>query len=322
MSKKNWILMLTLLTVISIISVVPAQSVPMDWHPGIYTFGFKFCLHEEIIDNINGASQDIEITTSDEFYYNITAINILTETYGASITDRYGTSSISTYDYGMDDYISDYLSDITDIIDFEYEWDYGTNTTKLTSFDFGYDTYVFLEADWFSFNEAFREVLNESTIIDTVADPYDPIIHNITLGDFLDSLPAYSLNGKQNFADGVAQFTDTNTVFSWYVDLSSVYYVDEYNATLGYDVYYPTDFTMEFAFQYTKGGILKRYEFTYTASVTQNDQELREASEEIIAYGGLKKISSNFAYLAFIPAMFTAVFIARLIKKGKKGEKI
>lgn len=324
MSKKNRILRLTIIStfIIFFSTYSNVNAYNLDWEAGsIYRFGFLTHVYSEQINTTKGAKDVVDTTIEEEGYYNITALNLLNERYSYIYTGMFGEGSLVTRDFGMDDFISLALSSWSNIMFVEYFWDYGTNTTVLGNFDLGFDPFRFINPDWISFNDAFILLFNESTIIDTVADPYEPVIHNITLGDFLGSLPSYTLNGKNTIIEGKTQFTEDNTAFSFVLDLTGVYKIGIFNSTLGYDVFYPSDkLTFEFSFDYTNGGILNARNFVYDFEFTFDELFSKEIVELKTAYGGLKSLHASFAYLSIIPALLTFVFVVRAAKLRKKSK--
>ncbi|MGC9779778.1 MAG: hypothetical protein HZR80_11090 [Candidatus Heimdallarchaeota archaeon] len=81
------------------------------------------------------------------------------------------------------------------------------------------------------------EMFNESEIVDTVVDPYEPLIHNITFGDFMSSVESFSIMNKNTLAEAELQFKNNTRKWTFEFDLSNVLMDSVYNITLRYDEY-------------------------------------------------------------------------------------
>ncbi|NHJ49043.1 MAG: hypothetical protein FK733_14750, partial [Asgard group archaeon] len=239
MSKKtNRILMLiTFLMIICFSNISSVNAYELSWHAGDvfgYTVGTN--IYSKVTDDLTGYYEEAEMNIQDEVTFNITGINLLSKVVNYIYTSSMGPMSTGN-DFGWNDFTSDLQID--DLFNPIYEWDYGTNSTILVDYSPSFALYYFLEPEWKLINDYFKEELNGSTIIETVNDPYNPIIYNITLNDFLNNITAFTLNGKGSLADGLNQLTATNTKWIMEINCNNELYDDNYNGTLGYDEYIP-----------------------------------------------------------------------------------
>ncbi|MBK5113531.1 MAG: hypothetical protein KGD59_11220 [Candidatus Heimdallarchaeota archaeon] len=253
--------------------------------------------------------------------FNVTEINLLSGRYYAIWTDPSGSGPNSGYDFYVDDYISTYLDNINSFLTVDYEWDYGTNSTKFVAFGISLSTWLLIEPDWAKLNTAFIDVFNESEIVETVADPYQPIIYNITLGDFLSSI-SYTFMGKNNLADAKSRMKSDTTEWSFVFDLSNVICEDILNGTLGYDEYYPSPKAiLTYEMSYSKGGVLQRslLEMDMTSLVDNYQGDIY--FEILTTYGDLAALTGDFAYWMAIPGFLLIVAVVRIAKRKSNRSK-
>lgn len=318
MNRKIKILMLTKIVLVLFLigNYTTTLAADREWHVGDI-FTFTDSIHQIITDHdIEFDSQDTtEIVVQDAFTYNITEINLLTGRYWAFMTDTSGAGSIIGYNFTIDDYVSTYIDNINTALTVDYEWDYGTNSTKLVDFGFGLAIWLLIEPDWAKLNTAFIDMFNETEIIETVADPYQPITYNFTLGDFLSSI-SYTFMGKDNLADAKKQMKSDTTEWSLVFDLTNVIYTDVLNGTLGYDEYYPYPnaiFTYEMG--YSKGGVLQRAHTKIDYSVLQGNYRGDVYMKILTIFGDLEALTGNFAYWMAVPGFLLIVAVVRIAKR-------
>jgi len=225
MNRKNKILMSTTIVLVLFLigNFTTTHAADREWQAGdLFTFTDSF--HQIIVnsDLDVGSQSNSEIEVIDTVTYNVTEINLLNGRYYAIITDVGGPGGNTGYDFTIDDFVATYLDNINLFLTVDYEWDYGTNSTKLVAFNAPLAAWPLIEPDWAKLNTAFIDMFNESEIIETVVDPYQPIIHNITLGEFLDSI-SYTFMGKDNLADAKKQMKSDTTEWSLIFDLTNGY---------------------------------------------------------------------------------------------------
>ncbi|NHJ85183.1 MAG: hypothetical protein FK734_06960 [Asgard group archaeon] len=306
MSKKTTILMsnvAVLLVILFVSSSFTTQGVIPGFVAGeVYYFSEKADTEVIYTNTEYNTSDTLSVVTQFETSINVTGIDIRTERFYAFYTNNYGTSYFSLQ-YGVDFITTNYFH-LPNLLYADYVWDYSKNETVLQAFDFGFYYWYLVEPDWAIFNEEFVEIFNESEIIDTVDDPYQPITYNITLGDFLSSLNGYSVNGKNNLADGLAQCDSKNMKFTFYFDLTNVYKYAVFNATLGYNQYYLfNDFTFEYGLEFKDDGILNHFWYQYIYDKTQDALNLQYDYLWEVVYGELKALSADFPYWLVFPTL-------------------
>jgi hypothetical protein len=318
MNRKIKIFMLTKIVLVLFLvgNFTTTHAADREWQAGdIFTFTDSFHQINANYDLEFNSQNRLEFQSKDTGTFNVTEINLLTGMYYAIWTDTSGAGPNSGYDFYVDDYVSTYLDNINTFLLVDYEWDYGTNSTKLVGFGLPVIAWLLIEPDWAKLNTAYIDMFNETEIVDTVADPYQPITYNITLGDFLSSI-SYTFMGKNNLADAKSKMKTDTTEWSLVFDLTNVIYQDVLNGTLGYDEYYPYPkaiFTYEMS--YSKGGVLQRalleMDFSTLVGYAQSDVYL----EFLTIYGDLEALTGNFAYWMAIPGFLLIVAVVRIARR-------
>ncbi|TET28090.1 MAG: hypothetical protein E3J70_10430 [Candidatus Heimdallarchaeota archaeon] len=318
MNRKIKILMLTKIVLLLFLigNYTTTHAYDRSWHAGdIFTFTDSF--HQIFTDhdleyNVQNRMEALNQATGT---FNITEINLLSGRYYAIWTDSSGVGPNSGYDFYVDDYVSTYLDNINTFLAIDYEWDYGTNSTKLVGFGLSLINWRLIEPDWAKLNTAYIDMFNESEIVDSVVDPYQPIIHNITLGDFLSSI-SYTFMGRNNLADAKSRMKSDTTEWSLIFDLTNVIYTDILNGTLGYDEYYPYPkaiFTYEIG--YSEGGVLQRALMELDYSVLVDNYQGDVYIKFLTIFGDLEALTGNFAYWMAIPGFLLIVAVVRIANR-------
>ncbi|MCE7745069.1 MAG: hypothetical protein GPJ52_08055 [Candidatus Heimdallarchaeota archaeon] len=324
MNRKIKILMLTNIVLVLLFfgNFTKTHAADREWQAGdIFTFTESIHIIATDYDYEFDSQQQAESKIVNAFTHNVTEINLLSGRYWAISTDTSGPDGNPGYDFTMDDYVSTYHDNINSFLSIDYEWDYGTNSTKLVTFGLLMIAWFLIEPDWATLNTAYADMFNETEIVATVADPYQPIIHNITLGDFLNSI-SYTIMGKDNLADTKKQMKSDTTEWSLTFDLSNVVYNDVFNGTLGYDEYYPFPnaiFTYELS--YSKGGVLQRALMKNDFLSVVNDLGASVYLEFLTVFGDLESLTSNFAYWMAIPGFLLIVAVVRIAKRKSTRRK-
>ncbi|NHJ87824.1 MAG: hypothetical protein FK734_20345 [Asgard group archaeon] len=310
---------ITLLLLGSNISTTKAAEVP--WNVGdTFKFGSRFMIEEFYIDyEHDEVKQHSIIDQISEYSINITSINNVTDTYEYMIYDVDGSTGPNPANYNADDFAAQItLANLFSGID--YAWDYEHNVTVLTSFGFTLPAEYLVYPNWSLINSKYDTILNASTILDTVADPYEPIIHNITLGQFLDEATSFSIQGKDTLAKAKELFTSTTTTWSFKFDLSGVMKAGVFNGTAGHNNYYPyekLDFTFEVSC--TDTGVINEYHQNYHVRVTVEDFLTEVIFLNDVWLGGIGETeTSNFAYLMVLPGIGMIALFVKWISKKKK----
>lgn len=285
------------------------------WHAGdIFTFTYssiQILTDTDLEYNVQDVFETVDQETGT---LNVTEINLLSGRYHSIWTGRFGVGPNVGNDFTVEDYINTYL-DTNSFFSIDYEWDYGTNSTIFVDFDVNIGDWLLIEPNWVKLNTAFIDLFNESEIIETVADPYLPITHNITLGDFLNSI-TYTIMGKNKLADAKSKIKADNTAWSFIFDLSNAVNMGVFNGTLGYDEYYPyQEAILTYEMSYSKGGVLERFLYEGRISSVVDNQRGDIFQENIIIFGDLEAMTGNFAYWMIVPGFLLIVAVVRIANR-------
>ncbi|NPE08576.1 MAG: hypothetical protein GNW80_09880 [Asgard group archaeon] len=322
MSKKIRILMLinAIAAMILVSSISTAQAVPPGWNAGdIIVWGMrnttKASTYEEGEDVLGS-----EVTMNNDLEYNVTALDTLNREFDAIETDASGSTFRDNKDYGAAEFVSDEL-DLYDFFSVNYVWDYVNNVSVCTSFDaYFFDSFIsiyfLIEPDWAIINDGYVDMFNTSVVMDTLADPYQPIIYNYTLGDIIDAI-SMKIMGKNELSSAINQFTDTVRKWTFEFDLSGYIKNGQFNGT---DIIYYDyeEYKIYVELEYTKEGVLDRLEYSFIDKITINDVTNEFDYKEVIAQGGMKAAAANFATFAAIGGLVSTALIAIFIKRKKK----
>jgi len=309
---------LLLILICSSFTSVDADS--REWQPGsYYKFGQRIHVRTVYTDTDTGTTDTNDINAEAEFSFEVTAIDLIAGTYSISQTDPSGKTNIPNIDFTMNDFVNSYISTL-DVFSFQYEYDEEHNRTVLTNFDINFPAWVLIEPDWAMLMHAMLDTLNVSEIIDQVADPYEPILHNITFGQFLSNTPSYSINGKNTLDKAIKRkIKDDTTAYEFVFDLAGVIYNGVYNATLDYDIYTSFNkYIVKAYFEYSDGGVLEQYQHKVDASLTVDNSIQSVYLNEEMALGGLASIGVNFAFIAVVPAIITVAVGMRIAQKRRR----
>ncbi|MBN1329988.1 MAG: hypothetical protein JXA54_10995 [Candidatus Heimdallarchaeota archaeon] len=322
MTKKltNIIVISTLVLILIGSNINTTNAAVRSWNIGdTFKYGFRVYLEEFYIDyELDEVKADYIIDQTSEFSINITAINNLTLTFEYYTFDAYGTSGPETDTYDSDQFINSLtLNNLFSGV--AYEWDYEHNTTVMTGFGFNFPGQFFLEPNWTAINSHLKEIFNENEIITTVVDPYEPIVHNITLGRILTDSKSYSIQGKNDLADAKQLFTSTTSHWTFEFDYSGKIKATVFNNTAGYNNYIPYEiFAYKFEEGFTEGGVIERLHFGYEYKVTVNEALIHITQLVDYWLGGLGETNtSNFAYSIILPGLGLIVMFVKWSSKKK-----
>jgi hypothetical protein len=319
MSKTKKILMLTNIVLLTILvtNLATSHAAVPSWGPGdIFIWGILDKTVVETYDFEDEVGQVVNIETNADIEYNITAIDTVQEEYDAYSTSTGGTSFLNDRDYDAEEYIDDYIDNLFNFIQVNYVWDFLNNVSVCTSFSTSLDFYFLLEPDWAIINEAYRDMLNGSVIIDTLADPYEPIIYNYTLADVFGAIKV-KIMGKGSLASGLNQFTAAKNKWTFSFDLSN-YIMDSYwNGSM--TLYRPfAKYIETWIIEYDDGGVLKDFRYTLEYELSTDDTTENLYVESRFALGGMKAASANFATFAALGGLVFISTIAIIVKRKKK----
>ncbi|HUT80315.1 MAG TPA: hypothetical protein VMZ29_03855 [Candidatus Bathyarchaeia archaeon] len=317
MGKKIKILMLiNFISIILLVSNFSAgKAIPPGWNAGdIILWGSRISVHtaqNNVEENLGAITDTIVL---DETEFNITAINTILKEYDAYETDSTSRVFHNDWDYGTDLFVNNEL-DLGTFLDINFVWDYEHNVTSLTTFNLDIDPWYLYEPNFVVFNKGFKDMLNGSVLVDTVNDPYIPMIYNFTLSNVTASFPV-SIMGKNSFEKGFEQFTDTTRSWKFEFDLGGFMKQTHWNGTM--NIHYPYEIykkTMEFVI--TEDGVLEKYIYTFESKITIDEFTTETLTEQKIVLGGLKSASADFSTFATIGGLvlIAAVFTGLKYRK-------
>jgi hypothetical protein len=311
--------MLTNLLVLTILvtNLATSHAAVPTWYPGdIFLWGVLDSTITETYAIDDDVGQIIDITTTSEIIYNITAIDTVQKEYDAYQTTAGGTTFLNDRDYDALEFVDDYVDNLGNFIAVNYIWDFENNVSVCNSFGTSLGFYYLIEPDWLVINDAFKDMLNGSVIIDTLNDPYSSTIFNYTLADVMNDIKI-RIMGKGSFDSAVNQFLSTKNKWTFSFDLSN-YLMDGYwNGSM--TLYRPyTTYIESWELEFDNGGVLKNFQYIleYELSTDTTRQYVRIESRR--ALGGMKAATSNFATFAAIGGLIATSTIILIIKRKKK----
>ncbi|MHA1738320.1 MAG: hypothetical protein ACTSXA_06655 [Candidatus Heimdallarchaeota archaeon] len=321
MSKKKIILMsnIFLLLIFICSSFTSANAATREWKPGdFYRFGNRVQVRNVVADLDSGNAGSTEMYFEEEITFNVTAIDLLSGTYTARYIDS-GGASVQVNNFLMDTFVNSYISTF-DVFTIQYGYDQEHNRTLITGFDAVFQAWLLIEPDWPVLMQAMLDTLNETEIVDQVADPYDPILYNFTFGQFLSDITSYSLNGKDTIAQAKSKaIKDDTTSYEFIFDLSGLIYTGSFNATLGYDIYTPFDkYVISAVMEYTEVGVLNYYQYKLDYEISIDNMKIGYCVNVDTVLGGLESFDANFSYLVAIPAIITVAVGLRIAQKRRR----
>lgn len=320
MSKKIRIFMLisTIAAIILGSNIAAAQAVPPGWNAGdIYLWGTNTTVLSKTFDEEEGLGSNVETTVLGETEYNVTAIDVLNLEYDTIWTSSGSNGFINDRDYAAEDFVDDEM-DYDDFFSANYVWDYVNNISVCNSFDAGINinNRYLLEPNWAALNAGFQNMCNGTELLDTLADPYLPITHNYTLGDVLGAF-SFKIMGRDKLSSAVSQFTDTKRKWTFEFDLGGYIQTAQWNGT--HNIYYTyEEYFISVELEYTQEGVLDHFNYNYRDKITVDEFTAETEVISIIALGGMKAASANFATFAAIGGLLSTALIAIFIKRKKK----
>lgn len=345
LNRRSKILMLINFTVIIFIlgniAFIDAATLEREWNAGdIYVWGFEDKRVTEwynIDKDIREINEEADIW---EVERNITSIDINSKTYSAISTYSIGDDGGHSYSFDTDDFATDRILQ-GDFIDIGYSFDRHVNETVLTKACFHLDNaynledshyyndyyhtdeideWLLLEPMWEPINQGFKDSFNMTVFVDSVSVPlgYDPYIYNFTFGDFWNNVTSFKIMGKNTLEKALEQFTISGH-WTFRYDLSNYIHKEEYNSTSGYYYYIPYEKYIEtLDFQYTDGGLLKKYLFTVESLITIDGIQEQNIRTIEIALGGLKSVTIDVPLYSIFSSIIVTTGILVIISKKRK----
>ncbi len=305
-----------LLTVLSVSIMLPGSAaIVRDWYEeGVYVFGSAN--REEYISTslLEDLSYKSEYVGEGERMYTITDIFELTKEL--EVEAKYDNGYEDTFTFNFDaDSISTNMAD--NFFYHNYRWDEDRSRIILTSFraDFGSIRY-FVEPDWELFNTNLEALADRNQIVDTVI--HETTEHEITLGDFLDSIPSYKIMGISDTEQTPFSISNTSTKWSMTFDLSNYIYRSEWDyieGTYSYSYFPYSKYLVSVSLDYSDGGTLISYDCTESYEVTTDERIIKGEEEYRIRKGGSSAIRTpyNFSY-----ALLSLLIVPTVILYNKK----
>jgi len=325
MEKKSHLLLLVIFSSILLLgsNFTPIHSYEYDWMLGEqYLYAVRNYDYEEI--RIKNGNYNIdEYLVEYQMNYNITNIDFETKRLDFSYYNTYGGQFfIYNYDFDMD-YYSNYFTSLDDFIYIDYIWDSNNETIILRNFaiNYYYQPQLFIEPNWTIFNQVWKNIFNESTVVDVVYNPNSENNDVINLKYFSESITSFTFNNKKSLDSGINQLTSSNTELSLHFDLSNVIHESYYDFELARTVYVPIEeYIIDYQFRYSDGGLLEFYSYREEISSTLDDEFYKEIFEFARAYGGLKSLDNPTFII--IPSFLLSVLIMKFSLKKKKEKVI
>lgn len=300
-----------------------SQALGESWEVGIpYTFNYRDYEELTITNEKDNTEFNSDVLVIGEYVFNITSINNVTENYVADSYDSIGNVNTATRSYDAELFSNSVLT-LSSMYQVDYDWNYEFNTTVLTFFacNININSWYFVEPNWTLVNNGFANSFNESEIVFALADPYEPITHNFTLGDVLNETTSFAIMGKDTFPEINQQFVNNLSRWTFVHDFSNKIYFGVYNSTIDELSYYPYDtYKLTLELEYSSSGILKNYYYKTEIKYTSLQITTSFLDEDRIAYGALPTITtkdSSSAYLLSIPAILVLVIVYKNQKKNK-----
>ncbi|NHK32496.1 MAG: hypothetical protein FK730_14175 [Asgard group archaeon] len=311
-------IVLSLTSIILLFNIIPfANAAEAPWDIGsMYTWGTEDSIRIHHIDYELNTESVEEIKSSQVFTYNLTDVDNSSLTYDYdSFAATGGGSGTSSYNWQV------YTSSISlsSMFIVNYVWDYEHNVTVLETFAFTLPVWLLIDPNWTAINNHFVDTLNGSTILDTLADPYQPITYNFTLNDVLNNATSYSIMGKSNLQEALLQFTSTTFKWTFEFDYSNVVKTGVFNVTAGYSNYYNYEIRKEqVILEFTSDGVLKYFtDNGETKNTIDNYMTHFNYNYYFNIDGLIVTEESPLAYMMIIPAIACMVVFVKWINKRK-----
>lgn len=316
-TKNKLIFVLSFVSIILLFSTFTnANAAEAPWADGsIFTWAAEDGIILHTVDYEADIEQIIESRSGSLFTYNLTDVDNSTLTYDYDVLGILGVGGTTSYD--VQAFIGSFS--LGSMFTVSYVWDYEYNITVLDTFGFTLPYWLLIEPNWTTVNSKFNEEFNGSTIMDTVADPYLPLIHNFTLNDLLNDANSFSIMGKSTLAEAKQQFTPSTTRWTFEFDYSNVLLTGRFNSTAGYNNYYKYEVLTEQAtLEYNANGVLKYYEDNGEVQETYMDRMISIKYNFYINLGDfLTTETSPFCFLIAIPAVASMVIFVKWMNKRK-----
>jgi hypothetical protein len=314
-TKNKLIFVFSLVSIVLLFSpFTHANAADAPWADGsMFTWASEDMAIVHTIDYETDTENLAEAKTGIIFTYNLTDVDNSTLTYDYDVLG----SGSGTTSYDVQVYIGSIS--LGSMFTVSYVWDYEHNVTVMESFGFSIPVWYLVDPNWTAVNSQLNDELNGSTILDTLADPYLPLIHNFTLNDVLNDATSFSIMGKNTLTEAKQQLTSSTHRWTFEFDYSSTIKTGRFNSTAGYNNYYDYEVrTEKTILEYTADGVLKYYEDTGEIQETYDDTMINSYFSSYFNLGGyITTEASPFCYLVVIPAVASMVIFVKWMNKRK-----
>ncbi len=314
-TKHKLISVLSFVSIILLFSTFTyANAADAPWVDGsMFTWATEDMVKVHSINYETDTEQLVESRSGQILTYNLTDVDNSTLTYDYEVLGIFGGSGTNSYDVQL------FIAGITlaNMFTVNYAWDYVNNVTVMNSFSFSFPYLILVDPNWTAVNAKINEELNGSTLLDTLADPYQPITYNFTLNDVLNDATSFSIMGKSTLAEAKQVLTTLPHRWTFEFDYSNVLKTSVWNGT--HDIFYNYDIRIEQTIlEYTIDGVIKYYTDNGEIQTTIDNLMSNIYYESYINLGGyIITETSPFCYLLVIPAVTCMVIFVKWKNKRK-----
>ena len=320
------LMMNVLIFTILIANIADSQSATREFNKGdVILWGIENNFSRTYSDLNASATVKYEEYLASDLRFNLTEVDTIAKTFSANATGPYGRYEITNEPYDVSTFGSNNLN-LFNVLDTAYSWDYDSNTTKLYNFNFFIDFRMLLEPNWATINSDFVKMFNESEIINTVIDPWEPIvnpnntlIYNITLGQLLSNSTSFSImNVKNNLANAKTKFTSVTTKWTFNFDFSDYLCYRIQNKPDGNYTFYPYEIaTISLTGFYSEGGIAERITYDTHFKIEIPGEIFETQIENTIILGGIRSATADYSGLLIIPFIIIISSLFTILRKRK-----
>ena len=173
---------------------------------------------------------------------------------------------------------------------------------------------------WELFTTNLEALADRNQIVDAVF--HETTEYEITLGDFLDSIPSYKIMGISDTDQTPFSISNSSTKWSMTFDLSNYIYESEWDYIEETYSYFPySKYIVNVALDYSNGGTLIAYDSTVSYEVTTDESIIKGEQEHRIRKGGSSAIRTpyNFSYALLSLLIVPTVILYNKKKRSKEN---
>ncbi|MBY8995113.1 MAG: hypothetical protein KGD59_11225 [Candidatus Heimdallarchaeota archaeon] len=316
-TKNKLILVLSFVSIILLFNTFTyANAAEAPWADGsMFSWAAENMIQIHLINYDDDVESIFEARTGYIFTFNLTDVDNSTLTYDYNTLGMFGGGGTSSYDVQ----VFNGLYSLGNMFLVSYVWDYEYNVTVMESFSFTFPYWLLIEPNWTAINSQLDDEFNGSTILDTVADPYQPITYNITLNDVLNDATSFSIMGKNTLVEAKQQFTSATHRWTFDFDYSNVQKTGRFNSTAGYNNYYAYEVrTEKTILEFSDAGVLNYFEDSGETQETYENSMNNFIYKSYINFGAyIATETSPFCFLIAIPAVASMVIFVKWMNKRR-----